>query len=244
LVEYRNMGTRQTPKRPAWDYTHHPSDAGHQQRLARNNPHAPSRVVATMGAVAVALSFGARGKDSTCNTMPPPRSPERQALIDAADARRRADNLARDRARTHNPIRPDEIGPLEQLGAHVKRLRQQAGLTQCELANLADRHSTFVVRIERGSRRARLDTLRAIAAALAGCGVGFEAEELTVQFASIAVAPESVWERWPERMATRRAKKRRRQELEDQRYMVAVRKVQDGRPEPLLRPSSSEGGLR
>jgi transcriptional regulator with XRE-family HTH domain len=151
-------------------------------------------------------------------------SPEVQAAIAGADTRRRAENLHRDRARTHNPIGPDEVAGLERLGTEIRRLRREAGLTISELAVLADRHPSFVARIERGSRRARLDTLRAIAAVLASRGVGTEAG-LTALFAGHVVAPESVWPGWSERMAKRRAKKKRRQELEARRHEAAVRRV-------------------
>jgi class 3 adenylate cyclase len=67
------------------------------------------------------------------------------------------------------PIGPDEVAGLERLGAEIRRLRLEAGF---KIAELADSNSSFVMRIERGSRRARLDTLRAIAAALASRGVG------------------------------------------------------------------------
>jgi transcriptional regulator with XRE-family HTH domain len=163
-----------------------------------------------------------RGKDGRGTTWLP--SSEVKAAIAAADARRRAENLDRDRARTHNPIGPEEVAGLERLGAEIRRLRLQAGLTISELAELADRHSSFVARIERGSRRARLDTLRAIAGALASRGVGTEAG-LTALFAGQVVAPESVWSGWPERMAKRRAKKKRREELEARRHEAAVRRV-------------------
>jgi transcriptional regulator with XRE-family HTH domain len=209
------------PKRPAWSYVTPHYLTAHQQRLARNNPPAATRAVAPDGA-ADSASSEPRVKDGPGATWP--RSPEVQAAIEAADARRRAENLARDRARTHNPIGSDEVAGLERMGAEIRRLRLEAGLTIVELAGLADRHASFVARIERGSRRARLDTLRAIAGALAGRGVGTE-PELTALFDSHVVAAESVWPGWPERMAKRRAKRKRREELEAERYEAAVRKV-------------------
>src|SRR5262249_34241922 len=140
------------------------------------------------------------------------------------DARRRAENLDRDRARTHNPIGPDEVADLEGLGAEIRRVRLEAGLTISELAVLADRHPSFVARIERGSRRARLDTLQAIARALADGGMRTE-PEVTALLTAHAVAPESVWPGWSERMAKRRAKKKRREESEARRHEAAIRRV-------------------
>jgi transcriptional regulator with XRE-family HTH domain len=209
-----------TPKRPPWSYDGPHYLKGHQQRLARNEPAAASRDIPVPGA-ADAVSSQPRAKDGKGTK---PRSREVQAAIEAADARRRAENLDRDRARTHTPIGPEEIAGLERLGAEIRRLRLQAGLTISELAVLADRHPSFVARIERGSRRARLDTLQVIAAALASRGVGTEAD-LTALLAGQVVAAESVWPGWPERMAKRRAKKKRRVELEARRYEAAVRRV-------------------
>jgi transcriptional regulator with XRE-family HTH domain len=214
------MGTRQTPKRPPWSYDGAQYLKGHQQRLARNNPAAPSRnnpathprVIASPGATGV-LSEDRRGTGNVC-----PRSPEVQAEIDAADAQRKAENLARDRAATQNPIGPDEVTGLERLGALIRGLRQEAGLSIVELAVLADRDSSYLTRIERGSRRARVNTLEAIAAALASRGVGTE-QELIELFAGHPVASESAWPGWPERMA---AKKKRRQELDASRHPQGV----------------------
>jgi transcriptional regulator with XRE-family HTH domain len=224
-------------RRPAFDYDGLFSLKGHQQRLGRNNPHAASRVVRASGATDPASSEG-RVKDGRGTTWI--RSPDVQAAIAAADARRRAENLDRDRARTHNPIGPEEVVTLERLGAEIRRLRLQAGLTISELAALADRHSSFVARIERGSRRARLDTLRAIAGVLADRGVGTE-PGLTALFTSYVVAPESVWLGWPERMAKRRAKRRRREELEARRYEAAVRRVWGDRAEERLGETRGPG---
>jgi hypothetical protein len=102
-------------------------------------------VVAASGAADAILSEGSR-KDRSSEVWL--RSPEVQAAIDAADARRRAENLDRDRARTHNPVGPDEIAGLERLGAEIRRLRLEARLTISELAVLADRDDSFVTRIE------------------------------------------------------------------------------------------------
>jgi hypothetical protein len=103
-----------------------------------------------------------------------------------------------------------------------------------ELAELADRSASFVGRIERGSRRARLDTLEAIARALASRGVGTESE-LTALFAGYPVAKPSGWPGWSVRMARKRAKKRRRQELEARRHEAAIRKAWGDRAEERLR---------
>lgn len=51
-------------------------------------------------------------------------------------------------------------------GVIVRMNREQAGLTQQELADLADLHFTAISKIERGMKWPRLDTIEALAAAL------------------------------------------------------------------------------
>ena len=56
-------------------------------------------------------------------------------------------------------------------GAHLRLLRQQAGLSQEELAHLAGIHVTYLSGIERGQRNPSLRNIRKVAVAL-GVGVG------------------------------------------------------------------------
>jgi transcriptional regulator with XRE-family HTH domain len=184
----------------------------HQRRLARNRP----RPIAASGATwsQRSRSPGTHGKDDRDRggSSGFVRSPEVQAAIEAADARRLAENLARDRARTHRPIADDEIEQLEALGSEIRRLRHEAGLTLKQLAGRADRHLSYVARIERGSRRARTETLEKIADVFASAGLG-EADELTARFvgmAGLSLAPASVWPGWAEKIEKRRQKRKLR----------------------------------
>ena len=56
--------------------------------------------------------------------------------------------------------------PLAQFGAHLRTLRQQRGLSQERLAELAGLHRTYMGGIERGERNVSLINLVAIAGAL------------------------------------------------------------------------------
>lgn len=51
-------------------------------------------------------------------------------------------------------------------GATVRRLREDAGLSQEDLAELADVHRTYIGGIERGERNPTLTTIEKLAAAL------------------------------------------------------------------------------
>jgi hypothetical protein len=64
---------------------------------------------------------------------------------------------------------------------------------------------------------------------------------LTALFAGDVVAPESVWPGWPERMEKRRAKRRRRAELEARRHEAAVRRVWGDRADERLGETGGAG---
>lgn len=55
---------------------------------------------------------------------------------------------------------------LQDFGSKIRNLRQQAGLSQEELASRANVHRTYVGMVERGEKNATLITLLRIAAAL------------------------------------------------------------------------------
>lgn len=55
---------------------------------------------------------------------------------------------------------------LAQFGAHLRELRQQRGLSQERLAELAGLHRTYLGGIERGERNVSLMNLSAVARAL------------------------------------------------------------------------------
>lgn len=58
--------------------------------------------------------------------------------------------------------------PNEIVALNVRRLRTERGISQDELADLAQLHRTYVGAIERGERNITLDTLERLAKAL-GC---------------------------------------------------------------------------
>jgi transcriptional regulator with XRE-family HTH domain len=58
------------------------------------------------------------------------------------------------------------IGPSRRLGKAIKLLRSSRGLSQEELADLAKLDRTFISMLERGIRRATLETAQALARAL------------------------------------------------------------------------------
>ena len=57
------------------------------------------------------------------------------------------------------------IGPSRKLGKAMKRLRSLQGLSQEDLADLAKLDRTFISMLERGTRRATLESTLAIARA-------------------------------------------------------------------------------
>jgi transcriptional regulator with XRE-family HTH domain len=57
------------------------------------------------------------------------------------------------------------IGPSRRLGKAIKLLRSSRGLSQEELADLAKLDRTFISMLERGVRRATLETVQALAKA-------------------------------------------------------------------------------
>lgn len=60
-------------------------------------------------------------------------------------------------------MQPD---PKDIFGQNVRRIRNEAGLSQEELADRADLHRTYISSIERGQRNVSLENIFAIAAAL------------------------------------------------------------------------------
>lgn len=53
-----------------------------------------------------------------------------------------------------------------ELGARIKELREERGLTQEQLAERADRHRAYVGGVERGERNPTLDVIHSIAMGL------------------------------------------------------------------------------
>lgn len=56
--------------------------------------------------------------------------------------------------------------PAERFGCNLWRRRRRAGLTQIEVANLAELHRVAVGEVERGQRMPRLDTILKLSAAV------------------------------------------------------------------------------
>lgn len=79
------------------------------------------------------------------------------------------------------------------IGMRIRKCRQQNGLTQEQLAEMAGISLSFCGHIERGSRKMSLETLCSIAAAL-GCstdkllGTGFECKKQTAALELLALA--------------------------------------------------------
>ena len=61
----------------------------------------------------------------------------------------------------------------EQLGANIRRIRRDAGLSQMQLSHLCNLHFSEISRLERGGRDARLSTIVKVAR-----GLGVPAAEL------------------------------------------------------------------
>ncbi len=57
--------------------------------------------------------------------------------------------------------------PQDRFGHNLRRLRQEAGISQMELGNRCDMHFSVISRLERGERDPQLATLTALAEALA-----------------------------------------------------------------------------
>jgi transcriptional regulator with XRE-family HTH domain len=68
------------------------------------------------------------------------------------------------------------IGPSRRLGKVIKKLRTARGLSQEDLADLAKLDRTFVSMLERGIRRATLETVQALAR-----GLGLSLAELVAE---------------------------------------------------------------
>lgn len=68
------------------------------------------------------------------------------------------------------------VGPSARLGATMRRLRQARGLSQEALADRAELDRTFIGFLERGKRRATLESAEAIAR-----GLGLSLAELIAE---------------------------------------------------------------
>lgn len=56
--------------------------------------------------------------------------------------------------------------PRDRFGANLRRLRQEAGLTQMELGNRCDMQNSVISRYERGLRDPQLEAIAALAKGL------------------------------------------------------------------------------
>jgi transcriptional regulator with XRE-family HTH domain len=66
----------------------------------------------------------------------------------------------------HDKSRPDTQRALDALGRTVRVLRVARGLTQEQLAELADVHATYIGKVERAEKNISLENLLKIAGAL------------------------------------------------------------------------------
>lgn len=126
-----------------------------------------------------------------------------------------------ERAETRRPITEAEVADLERLGAQVRELRHEAGMTQQQLADAAQLSRSQVRRIEAGTRRTRRSTLERIAEAVADL-IDDDADDLTDRLestAGAALAPESAY---AERVADRRERRHRATHVEVDGYRFPV----------------------
>lgn len=118
----------------------------------------------------------------------------------------------------HRPIRPEEIVPLEILGARLRLLRQEAGLSRDELAARADMTPRHLGALERGDRRTRRSTLSRLSEGMVGPFAAPPLVEELVALAGPVLAPES---RYTEQAARTLACRGRRGEVERRRRLRA-----------------------
>lgn len=120
-------------------------------------------------------------------------------------------NVEKARSNRRRPIEDGEVPFLEAFGHTLRSLRNQAGLSQRDLAWLASISARHLLSLEHGLSRTRRSTVERIAGALASEGAG-DAEVLTahlVALAGPALAPES---EYAERVAKRRESRSRTKE--------------------------------
>jgi transcriptional regulator with XRE-family HTH domain len=119
--------------------------------------------------------------------------------------------VERVRAGSRRPIPPDQVAALVALGAELRILRENLGLSRRVLSAGAEVSEGHLARIEWGARRTRASTLRRITAALVAAAPELGgADELTdwlVEVAGPSLAPESPY---AERIAKRRARRHRK----------------------------------
>lgn len=128
-----------------------------------------------------------------------------------------------ERAEARRPITEAEVADLERLGAQVRELRHEAGMTQQQLADAAQLSRSQVRRIEAGTRRTRRSTLGRIAEAVAD-RIDDDADDLADRLesaAGAALAPESAY---AERVAERRERRHRATHVEVGGYRFPVGK--------------------
>lgn len=104
------------------------------------------------------------------------------------------------------PLTNDEREHLERLGAELRALRCERGLTQVELARRSKMHHSSIGRHERGQRRVRRTTLERIAAALVDEDLAAETVDGWVALAGPGLAQESDY---ADRVARRRERRHR-----------------------------------
>lgn len=122
-------------------------------------------------------------------------------------------------ANIRRPLRSEEEPHLRALGAELRRLRKQAGVSARTLSAVAYITARQVERIEQGARRTRRSTLdRLVAALLSACpdlGGRDELVERLCALAGPALAAESPY---ADKSAARRRGKRERLEARREMY--------------------------
>lgn len=139
------------------------------------------------------------------------------------------EHIERLRAESRRPINEDEGPDLERLGTLLRTLRNEACLSRRLLGLGSEVGTSHIERLEEGTRRTRLSTLKRIADALAD-GREVDATDLyerLVEAAGPAIAPEANPLHQPRidrlrriRAAKARRKEARRVELKRQESMV------------------------
>jgi transcriptional regulator with XRE-family HTH domain len=131
------------------------------------------------------------------------------------------------RARSHGrrPIEPQEIAPLEALGALLVSLQRDAHMSTSELATAATISQRHLNRLRQGVVRTRATTLQRIAAAL-GPLLGIDPKELhgqLVKTAGCALAPPSEFQDRVDRRRQRRLDREAAREATRQKRIAAWR---------------------